>query len=102
MTTETYEEWCARLMRETDGMTKPGEIVAHLAADYEKNGPPPAPPLTDFEVETLREAAGEIEARPWGAAVGQALEVLRGSGYLDGNTLTSKGAAFLQAHVAKP
>jgi len=46
---ETSAEWHARLMRETEGMTKPGEILAHLAADHLKNGPPPAPTAEDLE-----------------------------------------------------
>lgn len=37
---ETSAEWHVRMMRETEGLTKPGEILAHLAADHEKNGPP--------------------------------------------------------------
>lgn len=37
---EKHDEWYERMLRETDGM-KPGEVLEHLAADYEKNGPPP-------------------------------------------------------------
>lgn len=37
---ETSDEWRARIMSETEGMTKPGEILAHLAADQKRNGIP--------------------------------------------------------------
>jgi len=36
--------------------------------------------LTDFEREILEECAGLKPARPWGAAVGAALETLRSDG----------------------
>lgn len=39
-TTETSAEWRVRLMRETEGMMKSGDVLAHLAADVKKNGPP--------------------------------------------------------------
>ena len=48
-----------------------------------------------FEIEILREIAGEIEPRRWGAAVGEALEFLRSSGYMGGNHVTDKGRALL-------
>ncbi len=38
---ETADEWHARMMRETEGMTKPGDVLAHLSADGKKNGLPP-------------------------------------------------------------
>ncbi len=41
MANESSEEWRARMMQETEGMTKPGEILAHLAEDARVNGPPP-------------------------------------------------------------
>lgn len=37
----TSAKWRARMMKETEGMTKPGDVLAHLAADAENNGPPP-------------------------------------------------------------
>lgn len=40
-TGETPEDWHARMMAETDGMTKPGEVLQHLSDDAVKNGPPP-------------------------------------------------------------
>ncbi len=40
-TTETSEGWRGRMIRETEGMT-PGEMLAHLAEDTNKNGAPPA------------------------------------------------------------
>lgn len=48
-----------------------------------------------FEIEILQETVGEREPRPWGAAVGAALEYLRGHGYLLGTALTDKGRALL-------
>lgn len=52
--------------------------------------------LCDYEVEILRECAGEIPARPWGAAVGAALEALRGNGYVDRTGhVTAKGRQYL-------
>lgn len=38
---ESGREWRARLMRETEGLTKPKDIVAALKADTMHNGPPP-------------------------------------------------------------
>lgn len=38
---ETGREWRRRMMRETEGMTLPGDIIAHLAEDTRVNGPPP-------------------------------------------------------------
>jgi hypothetical protein len=57
-----------------------------------------------YELEVLRECAGEKPARGWGAAVGQALECLRGSGYIDANgEPTPKGLAALRdAKEAQP
>lgn len=56
--------------------------------------------LTEFEVKVLREVAGEIPTIPWGAALGQTLESLKGSGYITshfGGKLTDKGKAALEA-----
>lgn len=44
-TPETADAWRERMLRETEGLKTPGEVLAHLAADYEKNGPPPRPRL---------------------------------------------------------
>ena len=52
--------------------------------------------LCEHEIEILQECAGEREPRPWGAAVGAALGYLRGSGYMEGNTITNKGHATLK------
>lgn len=52
--------------------------------------------LCEFELEILRECSGEVEPRPWGAAVGAVLEHLRGSGYVDDKGLTDKGRAALR------
>ena len=59
--------------------------------------------LVPFEIQILQECAGERNASPWGAAVGQALESLRGSGYLERRTgnLTAKGKEFLKEHGSK-
>lgn len=63
--------------------------------------------LDEFEVLVLRDCAGEVvEGLTWGGAMGQAVEVLRGSGYLerglDGrHRLTSKGLQFLKAYHAR-
>ena len=52
--------------------------------------------LCKYEIEILRECAGEIKPRPWGAAVGAALGVLRGSGYIDAaGVATLKGRGLL-------
>lgn len=56
--------------------------------------------LVPFEIRILRECAdADGDKTPWGAAVGQALEVLWGSGYLDRGTgkPTPKGLEFLKA-----
>jgi hypothetical protein len=49
-----------------------------------------------FELEILRECAGEKPSRPWGAAVGAAREYLRGAGYIDSDGVTDKGRALLR------
>ena len=52
--------------------------------------------LTDYEIQILRECAGELPASPWGAAVGQTLEFLQGFGYLDARGhINSAGRAKL-------
>lgn len=51
--------------------------------------------LSDFETEILREAVGLADCRPWGAAVGQALEILAGNGYFRDGKLTPKGRQAL-------
>lgn len=51
--------------------------------------------LSPFELEILREAVGLATPRRWGAAVGQTLEILRGSGYMSGGALTDKGTVAL-------
>jgi hypothetical protein len=48
--TETSGEWRRRMMRETDGMGLPGDILAHLAADADANGLPPI--STEVEYKT--------------------------------------------------
>ena len=60
---------------------------------------PPTLDLTDWEVQILREVAGELPASPWGAAVGRALEHLYESGYLTSTfgTITEKGREALAA-----
>lgn len=51
----------------------------------------------DHELEILRECAGLKPARSWGAAVGAALEVLRGRGFVDlSGRATDKGLRFLE------
>jgi hypothetical protein len=55
--------------------------------------------LCKFEIEILRECAGDVEPRPWGASVGAALEYLHGSGYIDDDGLTDRGRdALLEAN----
>lgn len=51
--------------------------------------------LCEFEIQILRECAGEMQISPWGAAVGAALERLKGSGYISGGKPTAKGMAVL-------
>lgn len=53
--------------------------------------------LVDYEIEILREVAGEKPARPWGAAVGAALGVLTAKGYVDHGCITDKGQEALRA-----
>jgi hypothetical protein len=56
--------------------------------------------LTAFEIRILRECvATDGDKTPWGGAVGAALEVLRGSGYLNRSTgkPTATGLEFLNA-----
>lgn len=49
----------------------------------------------DFEIEIMEECAGLREPRPWGAAVGAALEFLTEMGFVKNGELTEKGTAFL-------
>jgi hypothetical protein len=51
--------------------------------------------LCPYEIEILEECAGLRPAAPWGAAVGAALETLRGAGFLTGNRVTEKGYVFI-------
>lgn len=60
------------------------------------------PTLTDMEWEVLEECAGMREPREWGAAVGQALEVLHGNGLIDrGGFLAHAGRKALADRVRK-
>lgn len=54
-------------------------------------------PLCDYEIEILREVAGEKAPSAWGAAVGAALGALRGRGYIARGQITPKGRAVLAA-----
>jgi hypothetical protein len=66
--------------------------------EREERERPVADKLCEFELKVLREVAGEIPPMPWGAALGQALENLKGSGYITshfGGHLTDKGKAAL-------
>jgi hypothetical protein len=59
--------------------------------------------LCEYEIEILRECAGEMTPRPWGAAVGQALEVLRSRGLLDNcNNITADGRRALRKLDHRP
>lgn len=54
--------------------------------------------FTQMEADVLRECAGLIPPRPWGAALGATLEELKGSGYITshfGGELTDKGKEML-------
>ncbi len=54
--------------------------------------------LCEFEIQVLRELAGQIPAvTTWGAALGQAMEVLEGNGLIHHGSLllTEKGKAWL-------
>jgi hypothetical protein len=57
--------------------------------------------LCEYEVNMLRQMAGQIPAQPWGAAVGAVLEILSGQGYIarakGKYDLTPKGRAELVA-----
>lgn len=52
---------------------------------------------TEFEIDILRECAGEKLASSWGAAVGVALEALEGFGYVRRGIITEKGRDFLRS-----
>lgn len=55
--------------------------------------------LTKYEMQTLRECAGIQPPSPWGAALGAALEKLKGSGYITscfGGEMTEKGWAAIR------
>lgn len=54
--------------------------------------------LCEWELDILEECAGWRPASPWGAAVGAALEALRGRGLIDRGTVTDKGLAALKRH----
>lgn len=60
--------------------------------------------LTDWEVQLLREVAGELPASPWSGAVGMSLEQLAEDGYLTATfgTLTEKGRRYLKEHPHDP
>lgn len=58
--------------------------------------------LTEYEITILREVNGDQPARTWGAAVGAALESLRGSGYISGGQVTPKGQALLRRLNREP
>jgi hypothetical protein len=59
--------------------------------------------LCEFEVQILRELAGELPASPWGAAVGATLGFLKGSGFAEVNngtySISDKGRAELDKRV---
>lgn len=61
--------------------------------------------LCDFEVQIMRELAGELPASPWGAAVGATLGFLKGSGFVqvdDGTySLSDKGREELCRRASK-
>lgn len=62
--------------------------------------------LTPFELQILRECAGELPPSPWGAAVGVALETLQSLGYVScSGIITSLGKFNLpelkKAHAPK-
>ena len=53
--------------------------------------------MIEFELQILRECAGELPPSHWGAAVGVALEFLKGSGYIGENCKpTPKGIKALE------
>lgn len=53
-----------------------------------------------FEAEILQECKGGNRIpRKWGAAVGAALEWLRGRGYLDMNGITPRGHDWLRSQI---
>ena len=54
--------------------------------------------LCEYELLVLRECAGDKPPSRWGAAVGVALEYLRGSGYIDADGKpTARGRAALES-----
>lgn len=61
--------------------------------------------LDDYELQVLRELGGELPASPWGAALGQALEVLMGYGLAERAAgqiqLTAKGRLQLDRERVK-
>lgn len=59
--------------------------------------------LVDYETELLRHIGGEPnDGLQWGGAMGQAIECLRGRGFITGSVgntqLTHVGRAWLEAH----
>lgn len=65
--------------------------------------PRPSTP-TGFEIEILREVAGEARPSPWGAAIGSALSWLHAQGYITsefGGEPTEKGRKALQEARAR-
>jgi len=59
--------------------------------------------LTSLEIEVLEECAGQRPPRVWGAALGAALEFLRGSGYINREgEPTKKGLDYLEAQKNEP
>lgn len=81
-------ELCERLVAEHGA----AEAMKHLRASLE-----PVPSLGPFARDVLRECkGGDREPRPWGAAVGAALERLRGLGLISGGQITSRGYAALE------
>ncbi len=51
--------------------------------------------LCEYEIEILREVAGEKPISPWGASVGSALEYLEGNDFIAGGKITAKGEEVL-------
>jgi len=56
--------------------------------------------LTDFEWEILEECSGRKRARPWGAAVGVAIETLRSNGLVRSIGLTPAGWLALKERTS--
>lgn len=77
-------------------VTAEGRDYDHVVVTLRRKTPDPTDNLCGFELDVLEDEAKGLQ-RPWGAAIGQALEVLRGRGLVGPGGVTERGRAVLRA-----